>query len=87
MTISNQKSISLSRWTGHKHEALKHLYDEFVVIMKSIHEMCSDNSFTAADRAKVRRGYFKKWTGGKYVLHIPLLLDVLQPAVILSLAF
>ena len=75
-----------SRWIGHKHEALKHLYDKFGVIMKSIHEMCSDNSFTAADRAKFS-SYFKKWTGGKYVLHIPLLLDVLQPAVILSLAF
>ena len=75
-----------SRWIGHKQEALKHLYDKFGVIMKSIHEMCSDNSFTAADRAKFS-GYFKKWTGGKYVLHIPLLLDVLQPAVILSLAF
>lgn len=72
-----------SRWIAHKWNAMKRILSKYGAYTNHLAALSEDSTVKPADRAKMK-GYYTRWTDGKYVLGCALFVDLFAPCAILS---
>ena len=74
---------SWSRWVTHKLNAMKRVISKYGAYTSHLATLSENRSVKAVDRAKLK-GYYNRWTDGKYLLGCSLFVDLLTPCTIFS---
>ena len=72
-----------SRWVSHKVAALKRVLSKYGAYTNHLAALSEDPSVKSSDRAKLK-GYYNKWTEGKYLIGCAVFVDILMPCSIFS---
>ena len=72
-----------SRWISHKVNALKRILSKYGAYTNHLAALSEDPAVKSVDRAKLK-GYYLKWTEGKYLLGCAVFVDLLTPCSIFS---
>ena len=72
-----------ARWISHKLNAFKRVLSKYVAYTNHLVALSIESNVKSTDRTKMK-GYYTKWTVGKYLLGCALFIDLLTPCSIFS---